>query len=299
MPDLYDFVASSPRSDPSLQDSWSPSLRRHQQPEVASIQTPSYEPNARDSGDWRCRSCDADQYVFVGDSTWECLACGSSNFYNSARTMREVTDRGVWMYMPHGMPDAGEEKMSSASSRRRRRRRADGPPPDPDHRGAEETAESERLTHDPTVDPDLPEDPLPAAPLRHSGLPHRPGTQDGEPYKISRGRLAKDPALTDQERRDFRSVSGCLQWLGSQARPELCPAVSLSNHGLETEIGHLDPLRDGGLRQEHPLSRDHHPGCSHEQEHFVGDLHRCLMEQRCTFSIAARNLGGSNITRSH
>ena len=41
-----------------------------------------------------------------------------------------------------------------------------------------------------------------------------------EPYKISRGRLAKDPALTDQERRDFRSVSGCLQWLGSQARPE-------------------------------------------------------------------------------
>ena len=63
-----------------------------------------------------------------------------------------------------------------------------------------------------------------------------------EPYKISRGRVAKDPALTDQERRDFRSVSGCLQWLGSQARPELCPAVSLSNHGLETEIGHLKTL---------------------------------------------------------
>ena len=63
-----------------------------------------------------------------------------------------------------------------------------------------------------------------------------------EPYKIPRGRLNGEPLLTDQERRDFRSVSGCLQWLGSQARPELCPAVSLSNHGLETEISHLKTL---------------------------------------------------------
>ena len=63
-----------------------------------------------------------------------------------------------------------------------------------------------------------------------------------EPYKIPRGRLNQDHSLTDQERRDFRSVSGCLQWLGSQARPELCPAVSLSNHGLETDINHLKTL---------------------------------------------------------
>ena len=65
-----------------------------------------------------------------------------------------------------------------------------------------------------------------------------------EPLKIAQGRLQKDPLLTENEKKDYRSLSGCLQWLASQARPELCPAVSLSNHGNETTIHDLKTLQD-------------------------------------------------------
>ena len=65
-----------------------------------------------------------------------------------------------------------------------------------------------------------------------------------EPCKISRGRLQQPPLLSDKEKKEYRSISGCLQWLASQARPELCPAVSLSNHGLETTIHDLKALQD-------------------------------------------------------
>ena len=165
LPDLHEFVASvSPKSDPG-DDPWSPSLRTRR-PEVPTIQTPlsEHEPN-EDSGEWRCRSCDADEYGPLDDSTWECLACGSRSFYNTRRAVKEVTDRGTWMYMPH----AGIEKTSSSSSRRRRRRRqtGNGPPTDSDNF---EMAESEHPTHDPIVDPE----PLHARdPPPPPDLPHR------------------------------------------------------------------------------------------------------------------------------
>ena len=65
-----------------------------------------------------------------------------------------------------------------------------------------------------------------------------------EPVSIPRGRLKQPEMLTDSEKKEYRSISGCLQWLGSQARPELCAAVSLSNHGLQTTIGDMKVLQE-------------------------------------------------------
>ena len=38
--------------------------------------------------------------------------------------------------------------------------------------------------------------------------------------KLHRGRLQGDPALTLAEQKELRSVTGCLQWLATQSRPE-------------------------------------------------------------------------------
>ena len=59
---------------------------------------------------------------------------------------------------------------------------------------------------------------------------------------IQRGRLKEDPKLSPSEYQEFRSVSGCLQWAATQARPEIAPVVSLSNHGNDTTIAHLRDL---------------------------------------------------------
>ena len=65
-----------------------------------------------------------------------------------------------------------------------------------------------------------------------------------EPYVLPKGRMQKPPTLSSDEHREFRSIAGCLQWLGSQARPDLCPAISLSNHGQSTTIHDLKTLAE-------------------------------------------------------
>ena len=62
---------------------------------------------------------------------------------------------------------------------------------------------------------------------------------------IPRGRLTKSPKLTPLEKQEYRSVSGCLQWVSTQARPEIGALVSLSNHGEETSIQDLKSLYEG------------------------------------------------------
>ena len=74
--------------------------------------------------------------------------------------------------------------------------------------------------------------------------------------KVSRGRDLTD-LLNDDERQEFRSVTGCLQWMANQARLEVSPAVSLCNKGHMTTVGDLKALyeamsftkstRDAGL----------------------------------------------------
>ena len=60
--------------------------------------------------------------------------------------------------------------------------------------------------------------------------------------KVSRGRGQQSATLTPSEWADFRSVSGSLQWLAGQTRPEIGPLVSLSNRGKETDYKDLQRL---------------------------------------------------------
>ena len=87
-----------------------------------------------------------------------------------------------------------------------------------------------------------------------------------ESYKLPRGRLQQDEVLTASEQREFRSIAGCLQWLGSQARPDVSPAISLCNHGQKTTITDLrslaetldyakDTAKYGMIIQDVPLNR--------------------------------------------
>ena len=50
----------------------------------------------------------------------------------------------------------------------------------------------------------------------------------------AKGRLSKQPELTPPKQQECRSVTGCLQWVATQARPEIAPTVSLCNHGSNT-----------------------------------------------------------------
>ena len=62
------------------------------------------------------------------------------------------------------------------------------------------------------------------------------------PGNLRVGRLRQPPELSDEERKEFRSVCGCLQWLGGQTRPELCAATSLAHRGADTDIHDLKHL---------------------------------------------------------
>ena len=62
------------------------------------------------------------------------------------------------------------------------------------------------------------------------------------PGVIPKGRLKQDELLTKAEFQEFRSISGCLQWAATQARPEVAPALSLANHGDLTSIHDLRSL---------------------------------------------------------
>ena len=85
--------------------------------------------------------------------------------------------------------------------------------------------------------------------------------------KIHRGRGQQAPSLTSSEWADFRSVSGSLQWIAGQTRPEIAPLVSLSNRGKETDYKDLQRLyeaveflkttpQDGLVYQDLALNKD-------------------------------------------
>ena len=60
------------------------------------------------------------------------------------------------------------------------------------------------------------------------------------PRVSCRGR--KDEVLSPSDWPEFRSISGCLQWLSGQCRLDISSAVSLSNKGQETTYGDLEQL---------------------------------------------------------
>eukprot|EP00434_Breviolum_minutum_P010232 symbB.v1.2.009030.t1/scaffold568.1/size186168/6 len=118
------------------------------QPPEESIQGEQSEPN--ESWTWRCLACDAVESSWQG-SMWVCSQCGSTDFYKTNSAAKKMNDHGTWMYLPFDSPEQGRD------TRRRRRRRQGGPPGGSPH--GSERAESEKLTHDPCVDPDLPPGP--------------------------------------------------------------------------------------------------------------------------------------------
>eukprot|EP00435_Cladocopium_sp_Y103_P005736 s3811_g1.t2 len=62
--------------------------------------------------------------------------------------------------------------------------------------------------------------------------------------KLRSGRLKSDDLLEPEEVKEFRSVSGCIQWLGGQCRPELASTSSLCNRGSETRTSDLHKLHE-------------------------------------------------------
>ena len=101
--------------------------------------------------------------------------------------------------------------------------------------------------------------------------------------------MQKPPILTAEEHKEFRSIAGFLQWLGSQARPDLCPATSLSNHGQSTAIHDLKTLAEtlqfakdaheyGFIFQDVPVNEN--------SVLLTPDLHRCFMG-KCRMLIIA------------
>ena len=63
-----------------------------------------------------------------------------------------------------------------------------------------------------------------------------------EPGKVKKGQIQEGAPLSITEQTEFRSVTGSLQWLAGQTRPELAAWVSLSNKGKETGPAELAQL---------------------------------------------------------
>ena len=59
--------------------------------------------------------------------------------------------------------------------------------------------------------------------------------------KIPRGADLSSTLFAEQ-RAEFRSVTGCLQWISGQSRPELSAVNSLSNHGGATTVGDVKAI---------------------------------------------------------
>eukprot|EP00435_Cladocopium_sp_Y103_P065211 s670_g27.t1 len=59
--------------------------------------------------------------------------------------------------------------------------------------------------------------------------------------KLPRG-IDKSQKLSNADWPEFRSITGCMQWLSSQTRLDVASTVSLMNHGSETTYEHLGTL---------------------------------------------------------
>lgn len=62
-----------------------------------------------------------------------------------------------------------------------------------------------------------------------------------EKGRVDKG-LKKSDLLDPRHWPEFRSISGCLQWLAGQSRPDIASSISLSNRGQETTYADLDHL---------------------------------------------------------
>ena len=105
---------------------------------------------------WKCLACDSASCAW-SFGEWVCSACGKKEFYQTNKPAKKLTQEGTWMFMPFSAATQEVPTGPGRSRRRRRQRRGFDPEPDGSHRA--ETAESENLTNDPIVDPELPPPP--------------------------------------------------------------------------------------------------------------------------------------------
>ena len=94
-------------------------------------------------------------------------------------------------------------------------------------------------------------------------------TRNSSVGKITRDRSHGNPLLTPAEMTEFRSCSGCLQWLAGQTRPDLAAGVSLAGPSKQGD-------RDDSRRPQKSVSttvicegdrrsRPHDSACTTEQ----------------------------------
>ena len=93
--------------------SWSPTLRDMSSP-APQIQETYHEPNG--GSEWHCVTCDSTDSVAVMGG-WQCVDCGSKDFYKPPLPMKTVTSTGTWMYLPHqnAEPSSGPSSATSHS----------------------------------------------------------------------------------------------------------------------------------------------------------------------------------------
>ena len=150
---------------------------------------------------FECLTCGHTTHVEDISGLWICSTCRKMRPPDTNRPSKHETPTGTWMYMPHPPSHPGASNPPSRSpgfapnagrpkTRPRRRRRHGGPPTD-DGLPDEEQAESERLTHDPSVEPSL---------MDGDGgqLPDVPRHDDGEPRRNLR-QVAAGGRTTDEQ----------------------------------------------------------------------------------------------------
>ena len=129
---------------------------------------------------WRCWHCAGDTFM-ANQSGWICSTCGADEFYNARHHQQHETRHGVWMYLPNqpsedltppevpGPPAIGRPTTSNRG------------PPSSFGVEAGETAESERPTKDPSIDPDtMQPTPRRQRPRRRARARGEPGAPDGD-----------------------------------------------------------------------------------------------------------------------
>ena len=159
-------IPAAPRMPPGLEPPATTSGGNRLRSEEVPLEPPRLETPAPR---WVCFRCESEQFSRDQDG-WFCSVCSSRDFYNSSAPGRRLAPAGTWVYVPRADPEPNGfdaspgtpwrpstlDGLSSTSPSAREARRPAGSFPWQEwaegHR--RETAESERATTDPTVDPD-------------------------------------------------------------------------------------------------------------------------------------------------
>ena len=127
---------------------------------------PSEDARSREYTVWRYLRCDSESYDWMSDSSeWKCRICQGTYFYDSLQPTRRETPEGCWTYVPRSSPSPPSSPpghspihfdiSSTQKQNEPNQHSPNGPPSDDAGSGSyHETAESETLTTDPSVDPE-------------------------------------------------------------------------------------------------------------------------------------------------